>query len=546
MTRRSRFEAPLDLQTGVSQAQRAGIPCKVFVVDSKLPRNRSRVDRIPWVGQILLLTSLYYAGGRVGLELTHYHENVTLVWPPTGISLAALLMFGVRLWPGVFIGALLVTLGSQPNWLPSLGIAIGNTLEAVIGVTLLIHVAGLRLSLVRQRDVASFLLIGVLGCTIIGATIGTGVLVFFGSLGAADYWQVWLIWWLGDAGGALILTPILMITAIGVPSWSSLGRRIESWFALAAALATILFAFFGPELGLLGFGASVAPFPVLIWAGTRLGPRGAAVVSFVVVLIAILATGTGTGPFVLGTTTESMFLLWSYATFMGITAFTLATVVTQRDVAEQRYRSQEAERLGVEKQKLLMIERERLTREMHDGLGGQIVSVLSMVERGMAAPDEVAEALRRAIDDIRIVIDSLDPNTTDLSTSLGKLRARLEPLLRRNGINFSWSLDDIPDLDSFPPEAALHVLRIIQEAVTNTLRHANADSVEVRISSVGDGPRRLRVSIRDDGNGLPTGMTSGGRGIGNMKSRAEELGGVLGIEDTSSGTKINLEVPIPC
>jgi signal transduction histidine kinase len=157
----------------------------------------------------------------------------------------------------------------------------------------------------------------------------------------------------------------------------------------------------------------------------------------------------------------------------------------------------------------------------------------------------VAEALRRAIDDIRIVIDSMDPNTTDLSTSLGKLRARLGPLLKRNGINFSWSLDDIPDLDSFPPEAALHVLRIIQEAVTNTLRHANAGSVEVKISSSGDESRQLYVFIRDDGSGLPTGIPSGGRGIGNMKSRAEELGGVLGIEATNTGTQIDLTVPFP-
>jgi signal transduction histidine kinase len=269
------------------------------------------------------------------------------------------------------------------------------------------------------------------------------------------------------------------------------------------------------------------------------------VVSFVVVLIATLATGIGSGPFVLGTTTEAMFLLWSYAMFMGITAFTLATVVTQRDAAERRYRSQEAVRLGVEKQKLLMIERERLTREMHDGLGGQIVSILSMVERGMAAPDEVAEALRRAIDDIRIVIDSMDPNTTDLSTSLGKLRARLEPLLRRNGIELSWSVEDFPGLDEFPPEAALHVLRIIQEAVTNALRHANANRVEVRLSSTGGKQRQLHVAIHDDGKGLSPQMPSGGRGIKNMRSRAEELGGLLKIEGTRSGTQIDLTVPIP-
>jgi signal transduction histidine kinase len=240
-----------------------------------------------------------------------------------------------------------------------------------------------------------------------------------------------------------------------------------------------------------------------------------------------------------------MLLLWTYSIFIGFTAITLASVTAQRSFYERRYRSGEAERLRSEKQKLLLLERERLTREMHDGLGGQLVSVLSMVERGLAAPSEVAEALRRAIDDIRIVIDSLDPDTTDLPTALGKLRARLEPLLRRNGIALSWSIDEIPGLAAFAPEAALHVLRIIQEAVTNTLRHADADSVEVRITAGGDRQRQLHISIRDDGRGLPTGMTAGGRGIKNMNSRAEELGAALRIEGTSSGTQIDLTVPVP-
>jgi signal transduction histidine kinase len=182
---------------------------------------------------------------------------------------------------------------------------------------------------------------------------------------------------------------------------------------------------------------------------------------------------------------------------------------------------------------------------MHDGLGGQLVSALSMVERGLSAPSEVAEVLRRAIDDIRIVIDSLDPGTADLPTSLGQLRARLEPLLGRNGIDLRWSVEDIPGLETFPPDAALNLLRIIQEAVTNTLRHANADRVELEITSSGVEQRQLRISIRDDGRGRQGNQYSGGRGIGNMKSRAEELGAVLRFEGTRSGTRIDLTVPMP-
>jgi len=262
-------------------------------------------------------------------------------------------------------------------------------------------------------------------------------------------------------------------------------------------------------------------------------------------MIATITTGSGSGPFVTETVTEAMLLLWPYSIFMGISAFTMAAVIEQRNLVERMYRSEEAERLRIEKQKLLLVERERLTREMHDGLGGQLVSALSMIERGQADPDDVAEALRRAIDDIRIVIDSLDPDTTDLPTSLGLLRARLEPLLRRNGIDLRWTLDEIPDLDAFPPEAALHVLRIIQEAVTNSLRHAGAGLVELKLTSLGGKPRRLHVSIRDNGRGLSTPTPLGGRGLKNMRARAKELGAVLRIDGSRSGTKIDLTLPLP-
>ena len=123
--------------------------------------------------------------------------------------------------------------------------------------------------------------------------------------------------------------------------------------------------------------------------------------------------------------------------------------------------------------------------------------------------------------------------------------ARLEPLLRRNGIDLRWSIDEIPGLEAFPPEAALHVLRIIQEAVTNTLRHANADGVEVSVTSAGAEPKQLCISIRDDGRGLPTDMSSGGRGMENMNSRAEELGATIRIEGAISGTQIDLTIPFP-
>lgn len=509
-----------------------------------IPNTHSRVEWVTWAWQVLSLAVVYVVTGLFGMQFTHYLEAVTLVWPPTGLSLAALILFGGRLWPGVFIGALLVNLVSPSSTvLASAGAAIGNSLEALVGATLLVRVADFRPNLERQRDIAAFILIGALGCTTISATIGVSSFYLFGHVEAAQFGPAWLNWWLGDAAGAVIVTPIVLTMARGTPSWTSLARRRESWLVLGSLLFTSLFAFFGPDLGQVGLAASVACFPVLVWAGTRLGPRGAIVASFLILLIAAIATAQGRGPFVGGTMTESITLLWSYSLLIGIAALTLAAAVEQRDASDRKTQFEETERLRTEKQKLLLLERERLTREMHDGLGGQLVSVLSMVERGRAAPSEVAEALRRAIDDIRIVIDSLDPSTTDLPTSLGKLRARLEPLLRRNEIDLRWHVGNLSGLDMISQEATIHVLRIIQEAITNTLRHANASSVELTIIGSDDVPPQLRISIHDDGRGLSKSTSSGGRGMKNMRSRTKELGGVLRIESSNSGTQIELMVP---
>jgi len=498
-----------------------------------------------WIGQVSLLAVLYVATGMFGLEFANYHQNATLVWPPTGLALAALILFGQRLWPGVFVGAL--CLNSQvavSGWIAFTGIAIGNTLEAVVGTFLLVRLSDFRPNLERPRDAAVFLLFGVASCTLISSTIGISSLFLAGSVGADDIGLVWLIWWLGDVGGALVVAPLLFLLARGAPAWRALFRRREWWIAMALLVWTGWFGFSGVVSGLSGFAACIAPFPVVVWAGTRFGPRGATMASFVVILIATVATLLDSGPFVMGSDTEAIVLLWSYSLLISITAFALAAIIAQRDFSDLAYRSEESERLRVEKEKLLLMERERITREMHDGLGGQLVSTLALVERGLGSQSEIAEALRRALDDIRIVTDSLDPETTDLSTSLGKLRARLTPLLRRNGVDLEWRVEDVPGIHGIPPESTLHVLRIIQEAVTNALQHAQSDTVMVSVESAAADPAWLRVAIRDNGCGFLANAVGSGRGIRNMRTRADALHARFRIEAASPGKQVELDVPV--
>jgi len=288
-------------------------------------------------------------------------------------------------------------------------------------------------------------------------------------------------------------------------------------------------------------------FPILVWAGTTLGSRSVVLASFLIVWSAALATSSGAGPFVTGTHTDQTALLWAYSILVGSTALTLAVLAEQRDFATRRRKAEELERLRADRDAMLLLERERLTREMHDGLGGQLVSLLSVVERGVGSRSEIAEGLRRALDDIRIAIDALDPHSTDLPTALGKLRSRLEPLLRRNGVELVWKIDADARLGQLDSDEVLHLLRIIQEGVTNALRHADASRVEVELGvEAGDAnTAELQLAIRDDGSGFSQTRVPSGRGIRSMHARARELGAQLRIEGADAGTRIDLCLPIP-
>lgn len=195
----------------------------------------------------------------------------------------------------------------------------------------------------------------------------------------------------------------------------------------------------------------------------------------------------------------------------------------------------------LERDRVVAAERARLTRDMHDGVGGQLVAALAMVEHGAFGGEEVAHVLRDAIDDLRLVIDSLDPGEADLPELLGLVRERLEPRLRRHGVQFSWKVEDIPRPAGFAPPQALSALRIVQESITNVMKHAAARVIEVRTGVVqdDDAGRAAFVEVRDDGRGFPPGAGPG-RGLRNMRQRAAELGGRLDIASGAGGTSVRL------
>lgn len=156
--------------------------------------------------RLTIVAAAYYGSAKLGLEQQLVRGQVTPFWPPTGIALVALLMWGLRMWPGIAIGALVVNAPLGPSILPVLAIVAGNTIAPVCACLLLRRVR-FRLALDRLQDALALVFLGALSGMLISATIGTGVLVASEALTADDFWPTWSVWWTGDAMGVLVIAP---------------------------------------------------------------------------------------------------------------------------------------------------------------------------------------------------------------------------------------------------------------------------------------------------------------------------------------------------
>ncbi len=221
---------------------------------------------------------------------------------------------------------------------------------------------------------------------------------------------------------------------------------------------------------------------------------------------------------------------------------------TIRDVTEQHAREAELaathERLReIERRQTLSQERQRLVQDMHDGLGSSLVSALRVVEHGRMDEIEVAQVLQGCIDDLQLAIDSMEPVEADLLLLLATLRYRLGSRLESTGIALRWEVENIPALDWLDPKNALHILRILQEAFTNTIKHTHA--TEIRVATRVDGDQVL-VSITDNGQGfaLESALEKGGKGLSNQMRRAQSIGAEVNWDSNGAGTCFTLRLPI--
>lgn len=197
-------------------------------------------------------------------------------------------------------------------------------------------------------------------------------------------------------------------------------------------------------------------------------------------------------------------------------------------------------RQQAEQARALAEERQRIMRDMHDGVGGQLVALISQAEAGTLHAGQLEAQLRRSLDDLRLMIDSLDEACADLGVALGMLRQRLQHSQRGMPTTLRWDTANLPDLAPCSPEIVLQVLRILQEALTNALRHAQARHIEIR-AQWQEG--WLQVDVQDDGCGLSQ-PPRPGRGLPSMQQRAARIGASLQWLAAQPGTCLRLRLPV--
>jgi signal transduction histidine kinase len=222
----------------------------------------------------------------------------------------------------------------------------------------------------------------------------------------------------------------------------------------------------------------------------------------------------------------------------------LAVIVIRRYIAVKQDLFESNARAELEKTKATLTERQRIMTDIHDIVGAQLVGVLDLIRTG--APREQLEAeTTEALEDLRIAIDAIQPVNGSLTAVLATLRHRLEPRLNARDIQLMWHVEALPRLANLTPQTIQHLQRLVLEAISNVMKHANARAITFKAQSIYEG-RTVVIQISDDGIGFDEAtLTSAGQGLRNMRFRADAVGATLSISRAlPHGTNLSLILPI--
>ena len=556
-------------------------PNKEKFSDQEAPRN---AITLPEAQRKLLLSSvgvtlLYAAAAIGGLSDAAVGKTVTLIWAPSGIALAALLLLGRRMAPCVALGAFVANAWTGVPLEVAAGIALGNTLEALAGAWLLTRFAAFSSSLERRHDVIALIALSAVGSTMLSAFIGMFTLQASGLMTAEGWTGAWVKWWLGDMMGVLVVSPALLVWCANKAPAMSASRALEAVLLGAALITASYLIFDAPEMAGRGYyPAALAVFPFVIWGALRFGQRGASLLTLTVSALAVLGTRQGTGPFVVDAPVDSLVRWCTFAIIVAVTGLLLAASVAEqrrsqaelrqshadleRQVGERTRDLQDAntelhrevtERRKVESELIRVseVQQRAMGRELHDGLGQHLTSLALLgaalqqrLHERQAPEAELATRIVNLANEANAMAQAIGRGLYPVAFEFGGLSAALQQLAEEtrtlSGMNCIFRCDThVQSQDSM---AALNLYRIAQEAVNNALKYSKASLIQIELTEVGV---QHRLSITDDGIGIDLGQPVHQHGLGmhSMRYRAKLLGGVISIEPHSpGGTRIVVTV----
>ncbi len=471
----------------------------------------------PTANTLLLATAVgiaYLAAALLGLQLDAVSGFASLVWPASGIALAALLLAGNRLWPGIAIAAFAANLISGAPVLACIGIAFGNTSAALIGAALLRRVKGFDTSLDRVRDVVALILVAV-GSTIVSATVGVSVLAASGLVDTAQLGETWRAWWVGDTIGDLVMAPVLLVWAGRRRIELEQKRLIEAIGVGALIVAVTLVIFGTPRLAAeLIHGREYMLFPPLMWAALRFGIRGSVTATLLVVIIAVERTVAGHGPFVGPDLHQRLFELQAFMGISGATFLLLGGSISERRrAAEELVTAREtAEAANRAKAGFLAAVSHELRTPLNAITG--YVDLLSLeldgplTTRQHASLGRISDSQRhllRLIDDVlgfaQIEVGRLSLNLERVIVA--DVMASVEPLVRPEITRKNLTFEIQPCDPSFSVHADPDKLRqVLVNLVSNAAKFTDAPGT-VQIGADADADR-IRMCVSDTGIGIPS------------------------------------------
>ncbi|HEY8833425.1 MAG TPA: MASE1 domain-containing protein [Gemmatimonadaceae bacterium] len=466
-----------------------------------------------YIGQVAAVAALYILAALAGLRFDAVSGFASLVWPPTGIALAAVLLVGRRIWPGIFVGALVANLLTGAPWFAATGIATGNTLEAIVGAYAVSRVPGFRLSLDRLRDVVALIVLAGGVSTMISATIGVATLYSAGLVQQAKLGETWRTWWIGDAIGALLVSPAILVWAKRPRLHPSAHRVAEATALTLGVLVASVLVFIEPITSGGPLNQAYVFFPLLMWAAIRFGQRGSVTATVVVSAIAVIGTVLGRGPFILPTLHESLLAL---QTFIGISAATflvLGASVSERERYEEELRTARDIATGANNAKAQFLA--VMSHELRTPLNA-IAGYADILSLGISGPltqkqDDAIARIRSSQQHLLSLIDDvlsfakIEAGTSSITARpvlVCEVLDSLEPLLRpdllRHELTFTWGgCDPALSVLADPVKLRQILLNVLGNAIKFTPAHGRIDLSAVRNGNT------IAIRASDTGIGIP-------------------------------------------